>query len=499
MSCLSGLILAAVLYPSLGMAQSKYVNDVLALNPLGYWRLNGNANDAISHGNNGMLMNGVTFSGPGLGAPVGDPNSQAAVFNVAQNQYISMPTTATNAVFALDWFHPFTMMIWAKTGYTSSNMILFAKEENSGNYRGPYLVIDNGDAGTTPKGGGRFGALLQATPSNAQGTSGNFLGVETTVAINDGAWHFLVATYDGNGQAGGVRLYVDGAAASTTLYGNGNTLNGLTTLNSVPVTIGSRDMAGAPYNGLLAEAAIFGVALTAAQVRQLQNDASGVTAGIPHFAVGGPFVTSFSVVNSGSQSASFSISFHDDSGNPVSLPFTGLGSLATLSDAIVANGAKYYEAAGTPQGPTIAGSGVITADPSITVQALFRRLGSDGSYYEVAVASSAGVSEFQIPFDATVLAANGAQLFTGMAITNLDPANSANVTCTARDGAGNSIPNALTVPALKPLGHWADYLFPALSGQRGTLDCVSTTRIGSIGLRALGANALSSLPVIPIR
>jgi hypothetical protein len=68
------------------MAQAKYVNDVLALNPLSYWRLDGNSNDATVHGNNGMLMNGVTLTGPGGGAPVGDPNDQAAVFNSAQDQ-----------------------------------------------------------------------------------------------------------------------------------------------------------------------------------------------------------------------------------------------------------------------------------------------------------------------------------------------------------------------------------------------------------------------------
>jgi hypothetical protein len=59
------------------------------------------------------------------------------------------------------------------------------------------------------------------------------------------------------------------------------------------------------------------------------------------------FVTGFSVVNTGRTTANFSLSFRDDNGNPVSIPFAGMGSLTSLSDAIVANGAKYYEA-GTP-------------------------------------------------------------------------------------------------------------------------------------------------------
>jgi hypothetical protein len=41
-------------------------------------------------------------------------------------------------------------------------------------------------------------------------------------------------------------------------------------------------------------------------------------------------------------------------------------------------------------------------------------------------------------------------------------------------------------------------VFPALSGLRGTLDCVSNTRVGAIALRAIGTNAISSLPVVQI-
>ena len=209
-------------------------------------------------------------------------------------------------------------------------------------------------------------------------------------------------------------------------------------------------------------------------------------------------MTGFSVVNTGSHPANFSISFRDDNGNPVSLPFTGLGTLGTLSDTIVANGARYYEA-GTPQDALIAGSGMVTADAAITMQALFRRLGSDNSYYEAAVPASAGLNELEIPFDDTTFAATGAQIYTGFAFANLDTANSAYVTCTARDATGTIIPGALSVPVLNPLGHWAGYLFPALTGQRGTLDCASNTKIGSIGLRFLGSNTVSSLPVIAIR
>ena len=493
------LLVLALLAPPFGVAQNKFVDDVLSFHPLGYWRLNGNANDATNQGNNGTLINGLTFTGPGLGPPVGDPTNQAAAFSAAQDQYISMSTTASNQLFALDWYHPLTMMIWAKTGNTSSSMILFAKEANSGNYTGPYLVIDNGPGGVAPQGSGRLAFLLQATPSAAGGVGGNFLGAEATASVNDGNWHLLVATYDGVGHVSGVHLYVDGVAVSSTVFGNGDSLDGLTTLNNVPVTIGARDTGGVPYSGLLAEAAVFGTVLTAAQVGQLQNDAraTAVTSVIPHFAAGDSFVTDFYIINSSNQPQNFSISFYDDNGQPVPVSF-GANTLTTLEGTVAAHGSGFYEA-GPSQGVLVAGSAAISSGPAITIQTLFRRHGSDGSYYEAGVPTSNGNYEFEIPFDATTLAVNGTQLYTGIAIANMDSAITANVVCTARDSQGNVIPNAVIVPALNRMGHWANYLFPALTGLRGTLDCSSNTKIGPMGLRALGVNAISSLPVVPIR
>jgi hypothetical protein len=44
---------------------------------------------------------------------------------------------------------------------------------------------------------------------------------------------------------------------------------------------------------------------------------------------------------------------------------------------------------------------------------------------------------------------------------------------------------------------WSNYLFPALAGQRGTIDCDSNTNIAATALRFIGTGgAFSSLPVI---
>jgi pseudomonalisin len=238
-------------------------------------------------------------------------------------------------------------------------------------------------------------------------------------------------------------------------------------------------------------------ALSSLPVITLPLSASSGTKVLPQFAVGASFVTDFYVVNSGSSDANFSLRFYDDQGNPVALPFAnGLGSLSTLSGSVPAGGAGFYEA-GTPQGAAQSGSAVITSDPAITIQALFRRQ-AGGSYYEAAVPATAGSNEILVPFDATTFSGNGDQIYTGLAIANLDSSNSANLACTARDSLGNIIPGAISAPALNPLGHWAAYLFPALTGLRGTLNCTSNTTIGAIGIRALGTNAISSLPVVSL-
>jgi hypothetical protein len=215
------------------------------------------------------------------------------------------------------------------------------------------------------------------------------------------------------------------------------------------------------------------------------------TGALPHIAAGSTWTTGIFVVNSSAAAASYSISFYNDNGQPLALPKIG----NTLAGSLPAGGSAYAEAADSASG-LVAGWGQITADPGVTIQALFRN-NSSGTYYEAAVAQSSGSQEFVVPFDATIFADNNSPFYTGFAIANLDPAVNASITCTARALNGNVIPNGVAVPVLGPLGHWANYRFPALAGQRGTIDCVSTTKVAALALRFLGTNAFSSLPVIP--
>ncbi|HYA18644.1 MAG TPA: hypothetical protein VEF06_14325, partial [Bryobacteraceae bacterium] len=68
---------------------------------------------------------------------------------------------------------------------------------------------------------------------------------------------------------------------------------------------------------------------------------------LPHFAAGSTWTTDIYVVNTGISSANFQISFFDNNGNPVAVPFSS-GSTTVLSGSVAAQGSAFYEA-GNPK------------------------------------------------------------------------------------------------------------------------------------------------------
>lgn len=217
---------------------------------------------------------------------------------------------------------------------------------------------------------------------------------------------------------------------------------------------------------------------------------------LPDIAVGDVWTTGFFVINTGSQAAQFTIQFFDNSGNSLPFPLSG-GTMSTLTDSVPGQGANYYEAS-APGMPLLVGWGLFNGNPSLAVQAVFRKTSGNGQFDEAAITSSSGSLEFVVPFDASTLTGTNVPLYTAIAIANLDPNTSANVSCVARDPQGFTIPNAVSVPTLNPRGHWSDYFFPALTGKRGTIDCTANTPISAVAFRFIGAvnSIFSSLPVI---
>jgi hypothetical protein len=75
---------------------------------------------------------------------------------------------------------------------------------------------------------------------NAFPAPGNYIEVSSTVLVNDGNWHQVAFTYNGSGQASGVKIYIDGVVDSATTVGH-DTLSGFSLKNTVSFDIGSRN------------------------------------------------------------------------------------------------------------------------------------------------------------------------------------------------------------------------------------------------------------------
>jgi hypothetical protein len=246
---------------------------------------------------------------------------------------------------------------------------------------------------------------------------------------------------------------------------------------------------------------LFTVAGVSVPVRQFSLSACPEGTGclirpVPHVAFGGVWTTDIFAVSWATHAGNFSITFFDDNGFPVAVPFTGgLGKRNTLTDSIPALGRRDYEVSDA-SAPIQSGWAEVTADSAIETQAIFRNAAPGGTYYEAAVPTGEAYSHFLVPFDTTTLASTGRPLYTSFAIVNLNPLGAANVVCSARDASGAEIPNPITIPALKPLGHYAAYVSGPLTGKRGTLECNSDTLVSAIALRLIGDEAISTLPVI---
>ncbi len=297
-----------------------------------------------------------------------------------------------------------------------------------------------------------------------------------------------------------------GAGFTLTVDGSGFTASSVIQWNAAPLAttfVNSTQLTANVNAPLIATAALVPVIVVNGAVNSnslifdISAKAPSVTSALPHFAAQDIWTTGIFAVNTGVSQANFAITFRDDTGAPLALPFAS-GTTSTLTGTLPALGSAYYET-GNPAGALLSGWGQVSSDPSIVIQALFRENAS-GTYYEAAVPSNSGSKEFEIPFDATTFAATGDQFFTGFAIANFDAATAANVTCTARDNAGAVIAGAFDSttgpPQLPAMGHWAGYLFPKLTGKRGTIDCTSNTNIAATALRFIGTNAFSSLPVV---
>ncbi len=233
------------------IAPSDFDSAVVALNPAAYWKLNETNGATVvdwMNTNNGTYFGGVTLGAAGpAGSGFGGENF-AAAFD-GSTSYSQVPQVVAGA-----GLNAFSVTLWVKTSATGT----------TGNqwYQG-FRLVDGDIGGATND----FGLALLGT-NFAFGVGNPDITLNSTVPINDGAWHFLAATWDTSGL---MSIYVDGADRGST---NGSTLP---RTPSAKLYIPGNPGPGHLFSGSLADVAIYNQALTLTQVQQVYA-AIGTTA-----------------------------------------------------------------------------------------------------------------------------------------------------------------------------------------------------------------------------
>jgi hypothetical protein len=246
---------------------APYPQAVLALNPLGYWRLNEPDDDAgqgngdgnpgaICHdyagGNNGIYTN-ADLSQPGY-SPTTDPSDTSALFAL----YGSGNNSDVNSIEAPDFSTPngvnaeLTVEAWVNpAGGPAANAGIAAK----GYFNQEEFSMDCG----APNNGFRFEVR------NAAGTAYNANSTVLPAGV-EGQWLHLVGVCD---QANtNLAFYINGLLATNIFI---PALSGITNSSTTPMSIGARaSTAAAGYNqqfvGYINDVAVFNQALTPGQV-----------------------------------------------------------------------------------------------------------------------------------------------------------------------------------------------------------------------------------------
>jgi hypothetical protein len=207
----------------------RYLDQVMALSPIAYWRL-GEASGTIAYDHAGGL-HGTINNAPTLGVTgaLAEDTDKAITF-------AGSPQSVTAAPVDISVTNPYTMALWASCTPDGTFRRIMAIEDASG-----------------------YGANLQSQ-------SGYLMHVRTNAAGSDYAyqeagltagWHFIVATYDGTT----MRLYLDGMGLGG--VGIGASARALT---APTTTVIGGNLAGTNFIGTLDEVGVWNRALTSAEI-----------------------------------------------------------------------------------------------------------------------------------------------------------------------------------------------------------------------------------------
>jgi len=224
------------------IATEGLVLDLNAASSLSY---NGSGitwTDLSGSGNNGTLVNGVSYN---------SGNGGSLNFNYLDSEYVSFSNASSLQFLNRS---PYTLSAWV---YPTRNPGLnnftgiFDREDSSIGSRDGFNLLFLGGSGTDTY------FYTERFVAGAQVSAGGVL-LNQSVTVNN--WQYIVATYDGTN----LILYRNGAIYGTSLTSTGNITN-----TAKILTIGVRG--GQYFGGNISQAQIYNRALTAAEITQNYN------------------------------------------------------------------------------------------------------------------------------------------------------------------------------------------------------------------------------------
>jgi hypothetical protein len=249
---------------------------------------------------------------------------------------------------------------------------------------------------------------------------------------------------------------------------------------------------------------VFFLGVTAALTDRLAAQASGgfqssspanTLASIAQVASAGGWDTTLTLVNLSTVPSGATLNFFDDSGNPLSLPFTfPQGTLTATTNSIFqgslnASGLLLLDTTGLPTQAANIGWGLMQASGTVSGYALFTN--TPNNWQAAVPIETLNASSYLLPFD------NTGTLSTGLAIANLST-QAADINVTIRDDSGTAIgTEVISVPAQGHTSFMLNSVYPVTAAIRGTIefDTPAGGQINVLGLRVNGP-ALTTVPVL---
>ena len=225
-------------------------------------------------------------------------------------------------------------------------------------------------------------------------------------------------------------------------------------------------------------------------------------------AYGGSWQTTFTLLNlSPTDSASVTLSFHGDSGTPLSAPVQGFGNTDSYTLTIPSGGAQNVVLSSSSSTTTQGWASMSVASGIVRGQASFRFLLPGGQISEAVVPlTTAGSTACIIPFP-VVPGATPAILIpfdntAGQYVTSLAIANTSNGALSVAiefDDQSNAqlVTDTLQLAANQHMAFVSPITYPALAGKKGILRIrQSSSSVAVVGLLSNATNAITT--IIPI-